>query len=312
MLLAASRRAAGARRRGRAGCSCRAAGAAAGSRAAGWRRRGFGRGACCNGWRSEHSAGPMVDPALPLPAGRTWHMRQQAARFAFNGGGWRGACAAVQAIGHLSAPVTRINDLLYTKKGRKQADRLPLLAALEHAVAGSLRLFGLPSDDPTATLQVARCCRTQCWVSCRQVVMLACQAIAYAHGYDTIWHALHAQELRDMALKRAGLTEADVVQKIQERATARQVPVCTSLPGSWAKGPCSKALLQALFVELYTRGTHGEHVCFAVAGEGLWGGRRSQGTLGGSRHPDHGQPRRHHLAAGRAPGGRLNQTTSMS
>lgn len=50
--------------------------------------------------------------------------------------------------------MTRINDLLYTKKGRKQGDRLPLLAALEHAVAESLRLFGLPADDPPAVLQV--------------------------------------------------------------------------------------------------------------------------------------------------------------
>lgn len=65
--------------------------------------------------------------------------------------------SAVQATGHLSAPVTRMNDLLHTKKGRKQVDRLPLLAALEHAVAESLRLLGLPSDDPTATLQVACC-----------------------------------------------------------------------------------------------------------------------------------------------------------
>lgn len=62
-------------------------------------------------------------------------------------------CAA-QAIASLSAPVTRINELLYTKKGRKQQDRLAVLASLVRAVAATLRLLGLPADQPQDVLQV--------------------------------------------------------------------------------------------------------------------------------------------------------------
>ena len=62
--------------------------------------------------------------------------------------------APQQAIASLSAPVTRINDLLYTKKGRKQQDRLAVLASLVHAVAATLRLLGLPADQPQDVLQV--------------------------------------------------------------------------------------------------------------------------------------------------------------
>jgi hypothetical protein len=56
-----------------------------------------------------------------------------------------------------------------------------------------------------------------------------------------------------MALKRAGLTEADVAQKIQDRATARQVPSVDSLElallGSMPRRACYQSLLpQGLFL----------------------------------------------------------------
>jgi len=87
-----------------------------------------------------------------------------------------------QAIAALSAPVTRINDLLFSKKGKRQQDRLQQVAALSTAVTATFQLLGLPITDAAASME----------------------------------------ELRQMALKRAGLTEADVEQLIEDRATARE------------------------------------------------------------------------------------------
>lgn len=86
-----------------------------------------------------------------------------------------------QAIAALSAPTTRINDLLFTKSGRKQPRRLALVAAMTSAITATFRLLGLPIDDVAAA----------------------------------------TQELRTMALKRAGLTSDEVQNRIDTRTAAR-------------------------------------------------------------------------------------------
>jgi hypothetical protein len=59
---------------------------------------------------------------------------------------------------------------------------------------------------------------------CISSVMLTCQTHT-CDCSDGVTVLVRVQELRDMALKRAGLTEADVAQQIQDRAAARQVPM---------------------------------------------------------------------------------------
>ena len=60
----------------------------------------------------------------------------------------------MQAVAALSQPVTRVNELLHTRKGRKQADRLQVLAALGHAITATFQLLGMPINDPATLLQV--------------------------------------------------------------------------------------------------------------------------------------------------------------
>ena len=60
----------------------------------------------------------------------------------------------LQAIAALSAPVTRINDLLFTRKGRKQAGRVQEVAALAAAVTATFQLLGLPTADAAASMEV--------------------------------------------------------------------------------------------------------------------------------------------------------------
>ncbi|KAK7311889.1 hypothetical protein RJT34_10343 [Clitoria ternatea] len=81
----------------------------------------------------------------------------------------------------LSDPLKSINDLLHTRKGRKQQFRAESLAALEKSIRDVLTLLGLM---PTSYSEVL-------------------------------------QQLREKALKRANLTEEEVLQKIEERAAAR-------------------------------------------------------------------------------------------
>ncbi|GAB2215400.1 hypothetical protein Droror1_Dr00019783 [Drosera rotundifolia] len=82
----------------------------------------------------------------------------------------------------LSEPLKNINDLIHTRKGRKQHLRIESLTALEKTIRRVLDVLGLM---PWAYIEIL-------------------------------------QQLREKALKRAKLTEADVLQKIEDRATARK------------------------------------------------------------------------------------------
>ncbi|XP_022881734.1 cysteine--tRNA ligase, chloroplastic/mitochondrial-like isoform X2 [Olea europaea var. sylvestris] len=82
----------------------------------------------------------------------------------------------------MSEPLKTINDLLHTRKGKKQELRIVSLAALENTIRNVLTLLGLFPGSYTEALQ----------------------------------------ELRDYALKRARLTEDQVLQKIEERNKARK------------------------------------------------------------------------------------------
>ncbi|XP_034683348.1 cysteine--tRNA ligase, chloroplastic/mitochondrial isoform X2 [Vitis riparia] len=82
----------------------------------------------------------------------------------------------------LSDPLKTINDLLHTRKGKKQELRLESLAALEKVIRDVLTILGLmPASYSEALLQ-----------------------------------------LREKALKRSKLTEDQILQKIEERTMARK------------------------------------------------------------------------------------------
>ncbi|KAI8569116.1 hypothetical protein RHMOL_Rhmol02G0253900 [Rhododendron molle] len=85
------------------------------------------------------------------------------------------------SVSALSEPLKTINDLLHTRKGKKQELRIESLAALEKAIKNVLSILGLM---PTSYSEVL-------------------------------------QQLMEKALKRAKLTEAQVLQKIEERTSAR-------------------------------------------------------------------------------------------
>ena len=82
----------------------------------------------------------------------------------------------------LSEPLKTMNDLLHTRKGRKQAMRIESLGALENVIRNALSILGLMS-------------------TCYSEVL---------------------QQLREKALKRADLTESQVLEKIEERTGARK------------------------------------------------------------------------------------------
>lgn len=86
------------------------------------------------------------------------------------------------AIAGLSDPLKRANDLCHTKKGKKAAGRLEELASLMGGFEAVLGVLGLWTDDPIAALQ----------------------------------------DMKGLALKRSGLTEADVLDAIERRASARK------------------------------------------------------------------------------------------
>ena len=85
------------------------------------------------------------------------------------------------ALSALSEPLKALNELLFTKKGRKSKNRDANLAEVSAAVKEVLELLGVDSDDLEASLA----------------------------------------EMRAKALVRAGLTEAEVAQRIADRAAAR-------------------------------------------------------------------------------------------
>jgi cysteinyl-tRNA synthetase len=84
-------------------------------------------------------------------------------------------------VAALSGPLKAVNDLLTTKKGKKQPDRAHLLASYHGAMHGVLGMLGLWPENATAALI----------------------------------------ELKNVALIRSGLTEAEVAAAIEERAVAR-------------------------------------------------------------------------------------------
>ncbi|XP_024023605.1 cysteine--tRNA ligase, chloroplastic/mitochondrial isoform X1 [Morus notabilis] len=81
----------------------------------------------------------------------------------------------------LSDPLKTINDLIHTRKGKKQALRVESLAALEKTIRSALDILGLMPASYSQMLQ----------------------------------------ELREKALKRAKLTGDQVLRKIEERTEAR-------------------------------------------------------------------------------------------
>ncbi|KAL9231860.1 hypothetical protein vseg_007026 [Gypsophila vaccaria] len=85
-------------------------------------------------------------------------------------------------LSSLSDPLKTINDFLHTRKGKKRELRIESLAALEKTIRDVLVILGLMPSNYT--------------------------------------EALH--QLKEMALKRAKLSEADVMKKIEERDTARK------------------------------------------------------------------------------------------
>ncbi|XP_027942440.1 cysteine--tRNA ligase, chloroplastic/mitochondrial isoform X2 [Vigna unguiculata] len=81
----------------------------------------------------------------------------------------------------MSDPLKSINDLLHTRKGKKQQFRIESLAALEKSIGDVLTVLGLMPASYSEVLQ----------------------------------------QLKEKALKRANLTEEKVLEKIEERAVAR-------------------------------------------------------------------------------------------
>lgn len=82
----------------------------------------------------------------------------------------------------LSEPLKTINDLLLTRKGRKQELRMESLLALKTEIGNVLTVLGLMPSSYSEVLQ----------------------------------------QLREKALKRAGITEEEVLQRIEERSSARK------------------------------------------------------------------------------------------
>lgn len=88
------------------------------------------------------------------------------------------------AVASLSAPLKFVNDLLTTKKGKKAVGRMAALTDLVRAVEDTLEAVGLPAERGGAGGQIL-------------------------------------EELRGLALARAGLTAAEVAAAVAERAEAR-------------------------------------------------------------------------------------------
>lgn len=85
-------------------------------------------------------------------------------------------------VASLSAPLKAINDLIHTKKGKKAPGRMVELVGYKSAVQEVLELLGL-------------------WTESRPEEVL--------------------EEMRELALKRSGLSESEVTAAIEERASAR-------------------------------------------------------------------------------------------
>ncbi|KAK1316394.1 hypothetical protein QJS10_CPA05g01406 [Acorus calamus] len=82
----------------------------------------------------------------------------------------------------ISEPLKTINDLLHTRKGKRQKSRIESLVAMEMEIRNVLKVLGLM---PSSYMEILR-------------------------------------ELREKALERAGMTEEHILKKIKERAQARE------------------------------------------------------------------------------------------
>lgn len=147
------------------------------------------------------------------------------------------------AVSELSAPLKTANDLLTTKAGRKQPNRLLLLAGVELAAAAVLRLLGL--------------------------VPMAAAAGAGAGleaGDAKVPEALPAPvlsqllgEVKQLALVRAGLSEADVQvgadRKRQGMARARAARARAASPQS----PYTSRPNVCVFLYVVLQGLGGAH-----------------------------------------------------
>ena len=85
------------------------------------------------------------------------------------------------AIAALSSPMKHLNELLHTKKGRKTLNRSQILAFYEHSLLNIMKILGLWTGDFKAALE----------------------------------------DLKKLALKRAGISEEELDSAIDERASAR-------------------------------------------------------------------------------------------
>lgn len=138
----------------------------------------------------------MLDTSRALTAAGSdgQHATQEAARHLQNGEGevsgvmrrvQLGMCDDLntpQALSALSAPLKAMNDLLSTKKGRKAAGRLDTLAHYHLALQETFSLLGMQTEQPQEQLS----------------------------------------QMRELALSRASITEADVTAAIDRRAEARK------------------------------------------------------------------------------------------
>ena len=96
------------------------------------------------------------------------------------------------ATASLSAPLKTLNDLVSTKKGRKAPGREQALGALTMAVSDALSRVGMPCDDEESG--------ETCSIPILESLL---------------------EELKTLALRRAGLTDADVADAVARREAAR-------------------------------------------------------------------------------------------
>ena len=96
------------------------------------------------------------------------------------------------ATASLSAPLKTLNDLVSTKKGRKAPGREQALGALTMAVSETLSRVGMPCDDEESG--------ETCSIPILESLL---------------------EELKTLALRRAGLTDADVADAVARREAAR-------------------------------------------------------------------------------------------
>ncbi|PNX91872.1 cysteinyl-tRNA synthetase-like protein [Trifolium pratense] len=110
----------------------------------------------------------------------------------------------------LSDPLKSINDLLHTHKGKKQQFRIESLAALKKSIGDVLTVLGLmPSsyyEISTPELRIDSAIR---------------HPTNFSKFLFNTGVALVLQQLKEKALKHANVTEDEILQKIEERATAR-------------------------------------------------------------------------------------------